>query len=142
MANEESEFSWGGGLHPPLNRGGTLSAYDRLRATRMTDPDNPDASEDDVWSPTVTTSHGASEIEVGPEGTGPELGEWVPGTLRAGTTQAVTETEPSSTSGQHKKIYSDRYNGPRNGRPAHDPEGYQDGAGAEWRNSIPPNPVL
>ena len=130
MASEESEFGSGRGLHPPLGRGAVLSPYDRLRATRMTDSSNPEASEDDVWSPTVTQTH-----------TDPKTGLCVSGTLRPGVTVPVVETGPSSTSGQHKIVRTDAYNPPSGGRPAHDPEGYQDGEGAAWRNSVPPNPV-
>lgn len=125
-----SEFSWGSGNVPNPASGYPLSAFDRLRATRLTDPSNPEASEDDVYSPNVSRSEGD-----------PELGTYASGTLRAGATQPVTEERFAPTAGQHRVIHSDRYNPPSGGRPKHYPDGYQDGAGEEWRNSVPPNPV-
>lgn len=130
------EFEWGAGLHPPLgvdpggNGGAVVSPYDRLRATRMTESTNPDASEDDVWSASVTQS----EVD--------EDGMWVAGTLRTGTTVPVTETGPAPSDGQHRIIHTDRYNPASDGRPKHYADGYQDGEGEAWRASIPPNPVL
>ena len=129
MSNH-GEFSWGSGLIPNPASGYPLSAYDQLRATRLTDPANPEASEDDVYSPTVTQSH-VDEA----------TGLFVYGTLRPSATQPVTEAEFAPTDGQHKIVDPSRYNYAEGGRPAHDPEGYQDGAGQAWRDSVPPNPV-
>lgn len=134
-----SEFSWGLGLAPPRpaigGQGGggvgtgmesqPLSQYEQLRAIRMTDPSNPEASEDDVFKKGVTHS-----------GTN-EDGTYRPGTLRPGITAPVTMDEAlPSPSGQHGIIDPAKYN------PGHEPDGLQDGEGSSWRDSIPPNPVL
>ena len=134
-----SEFSHGPGLTAPLvgsgGQGGaslaggqdarTLSAYEQLRATRLTDPANPEANEDDVFTKNVT--HSGSN----------EDGTYKPGTLRPGVT-APMKMDPvlPSPTGQDAIIDPSKYN------PGHEPDGYQDGAGQAWRDSVPPNPVL
>ncbi|QNJ55394.1 hypothetical protein SEA_LITTLEFELLA_83 [Gordonia phage LittleFella] len=131
VVGEISEFSWGSGLVPNPASGYPLSPYDQLRATRLTDPTNPEADEGDVYSPNATQGH-----------VDPVTGLWVEGTLRPHATQPVTEEEFAPSNGQHKIVDPSRYNYAEGGRPAHDPEGYQDGSGQEWRDSIPPNPVV
>ena len=136
--NVPSDFSWGLGLTPPLvgsgGQGGgavgtgssprTLSAYERLKATRMTDPSNPDASENDVYNKNVTKS-----------GSNPD-GTYKPGTLRPGATPPVRMDPVLPSGGQHGTIDPTKYN------PGHEPDGFQDGEGQAWRDSVPPNPVL
>lgn len=133
--NLASEYSWGPGLFPnrsagsslpstPGNPGGeaALTAFERARATRMTDPANPEANEQDVYSVGVT--HSSTNAD----------GTWKPGTLREGVTTPVRVGPGLPTGGQHGKIYSDRFN------PGHEPDGVQNGEGAAWRDSVPPNP--
>lgn len=130
------EFSWGPGLQEnrargaglpssPGNPGGErpLTAFERLQATRMTDPDNPEANEDDVYNQNVTQS-GLNED-----------GTYRPGTLRSGVTKRVTQGPTAPSAGQHAKIDPSKYN------VGHSPDGYQDGSGQAWRDSVPPNPV-
>ena len=134
-----SEFSHGPGLTAPLvgsgGQGGaglaggqaarTLSAYERLRATRLTDPANPEASEEDVYL------NGATQSGVNEDGT------YKPGTLRPEVTppMRMDPVLPPPT-GQDAIIDPSKYN------PGHEPDGYQDGEGQTWRDSVPPNPVL
>lgn len=134
-----SEFSYGPGLAdarvaiPGQGGGGVgegmasraLSAYEQLRATRLTDPSNPDANENDVFVKDAT--HSGSN----------EDGTYRPGTLRPDVTApVVVEAALPSPVGQHAMIDPSKYN------PGHEPDGYQDGEGQAWRDSVPPNPVL
>lgn len=133
-----TELSWGAGLAAPRpqipGQGGggvgkgmesqPLSPYEQLRATRMTDSANPDASEDDVFV------NGATHSGTNEDGT------YKPGTLRPGVTAPVTQGNVLPGNGQHGIIDPSRYN------PGHEADGYQDGEGQAWRDSIPPNPVL
>lgn len=124
------EFSWGPGLMPNRDAGGGnvpgpgLSSYDQLRATRMTDPANPEASEDDVFSRGVSVSSADSE------------GRHVAGTLRESVTPAVRTNPGMPSTGQHGRIVSGEFNY------GHQSDGLQDGSGAAWRASVPSNPVL
>lgn len=136
--NVPTEFSWGPGLAAPRpaipGQGGggvgngmesqPLSPYEQLRATRMTDTSNELASEDDVFVKDATHS-GANED-----------GTYKPGTLRPGVTAPVTQDNALPGNGQYAIIDPSKYN------PGHEPDGYQDGEGQEWRDSVPPNPVL
>lgn len=119
---DHGEFSWGSGLMPPTARGYTPTAYDRLRATRMTDPANPEASEEAVLDGTAT--HSTTDAD----------GLYVPGDMKADITPLTTETGPAPSSGQHKPVDPSRYNS------GHEADGEQDGAGAAWRASVPPYP--
>lgn len=130
------EFSFGSGQRPPLASGAPITPYERLRATRMTDSANPEANEDDVWSVDVTRTHMDEDENSETYGTS------IPGTLRPEVTQPVTEEEFAPSTGQHRIIRTDRFNPARNGYPKHYPDGYQDGSGEEWRDSVPPNPVV
>lgn len=122
----ESEFTHGQGILPNSARGYQPDPVDMLRAIRQTDPTNPEA---DVMA----------AFEAKPsQGSMDELGVWTPGNLRNEATPFVTETGPSSTAGQHKRIDPSR---PRGGDPEHYADGLQDGAGDAWRASLPPNPV-
>lgn len=129
-------FSWGPGLmenrgrgsslpSSPGNPGGerALTAFEQLQAMRMTDTDNPEANEDDVYNVGVTQS-GLNED-----------GTYKPGTLRAGVTKRVVQDATLPQSGQHGKLDASKYN------PDHEADGYQDGSGQAWRDSVPPNPV-
>lgn len=132
------EFSWGEGLAPPTigipGQGGapvgegmaerTLSPYERLRATRMTDASNPEANEDEVFVKDPSYS-GANED-----------GTYKPGNLRPGVTAPVRMSAELPSKGQHGKIDASKYN------PGHEADGFQDGEGQQWRDSVPPNPVL
>lgn len=118
----ESELSWGTGLMAPQGRGYVPTAYDRLRASRMTDSSNPDANEDAILEGTAT--HSTTDRD----------GLYVAGDMKADITPLVTETGPSSSSGQHKIVDPLRFN------PGHEADGFQDGSGAAWRASVPPNP--
>lgn len=120
----ESEFSWGEGLAPPVERGAVPTQMDLLIAMRQTDPANPDASEE------ATRVKGARNSYLG------EDGIYVAGELRVGATAVMREAGPSSTSGQHTPIDVNRY------EKTHQPDGQQDGLGAAWRDSLPPNPVV
>lgn len=136
--NIPSEFSWGRGLAAPRpaigGQGGGgvlngmesqgLSPYEQLRATRMTDPDNPDADESLVYVKDATVS-GENED-----------GTYKPGNLRPGATPPVREDGVLPSGGQHGIIDPTKYN------PGHEPDGFQDGEGQTWRDSVPPNPVL
>ena len=130
------EFSWGPGMmenrargsglpSSPGNPGGDrgLTAFEQLQATRMTDTDNPDANEDDVYNVDVSAS-GVNED-----------GTYKPGTLRSSVTKRVTQDPVLPTAGQHARLDASKYN------PDHEADGYQDGSGAAWRASVPPNPV-
>lgn len=98
------------------------TAYDRLRATRMTDPANPNASEEAILEGTATHSSLDSD------------GRPVDGDMLPEITPLVLETGPSASTGQHKPIDPSTWN------PGHEADGLQDGAGAAWRASVPPNP--
>ena len=121
--DDPSEFSHGRGLAGNLGRGYVLSPYEKLKATRMTDPGNPEASEEDVYTESAT--HSSVDAD----------GVYVAGTLRSGVTKPVTQSGEIPSSGQHKRLDPSRYT------PGHDPEGDQSGEAARWRNSVPPNPV-
>lgn len=120
---EQSEFSWGNGLQAPQGRGYVPSAFDRLKATRLTDHDNPDASEEAVLEFGVSVS-GLDED-----------GIYIPGNQRMNTTVLVQESEATASSGQFTPIDPSRYNR------GHESDGEQDGSGAAWRASVPPNRV-
>lgn len=117
------DFSYGSGLMAPPERGHIPTAYERLRATRLTDPSNPEASEDAVLTPNATHSSTDS------------LGVYVPGDLKPGVTPMVTETGPAPSTGQHKII------NPLVPNEGHEADGEQNGAGRLWRASVPSNPV-
>lgn len=119
----ESEFSWGEGLAPPVERGAVPTAYDALVAIHQTDPANPDANEE------ATRVAGARNSYL-------EGGIYVAGELRVGATGVMREVGPSSTSGQHARVNTQAY------QEDHQPDGQQDGLGAAWRDSLPPNPVV
>ena len=118
---EQSEFSWGMGLQAPPARGYVPTAFDRLKASRLTDIDNPEASEDAI-------------LEFGASMSGlDENGIYVPGDQRMNTTSLVTEDEARASTGQFAPLDPLRYN------PGHEADGEQDGSGAAWRASVPPN---
>lgn len=117
-----SEFNHGSGLQAAPQRGYVPTPLDRLLASRKTDPANPDANEDNILNGTQTVSHLDKD------------GIYVPGDMRAEATPLVTETDALPVTGQFKRIDPLKYN------PGHDPEGMQDGSGAAWRASVPPNP--
>lgn len=121
---DESEFSHGSGLMAPQGRGYVPTAYDRLRATRLTDPANPNANEENVLLPNPSQTSTDKD------------GVVTPGDQKSGSTIMVTETGGASTSGQHAIIDPSKWN------KGHEPDGEQDGSGQAWRDSMPPNPVL
>lgn len=120
---EQSEFSWGIGLQAPPARGYVPDAFDRLKATRLTDHDNPEASEEAILEANVTVS------------SRDENGIYIPGNQRMNSTPLVQETAPIASTGQFKPIDPTKYN------PGHESDGEQDGSGAAWRASVPPNPI-
>ncbi len=107
------------------------SAYEQLRAMRMTDVDNPEASEADVF-----------KVDVSQTSVSPEDGSYVAGTLRAGATKAVTEKKLMGdlVTGQFEKVDPGKFNGDGGGV-VHHSDGLQDGEGDLWREGLPPNPV-
>ncbi len=116
---EMSEFSIDKGIWPNPGRGAITTPYQRLVATRLTDPGNPDASEENILNGTATQSHQD------------ENGVYVPGDLREDVTNPITETPALPAGGIiNPQVYN----------PGHDPEGMQDGEGKAWRDSISPNP--
>lgn len=133
------ELSFGPGLAAPRAASGgqggggvgkgaearDLSPYERLRATRLTDPANPDANEEDVFVKGATHS-----------GTN-EDGTYKPGTLRPEVTAPV-RMDPVLPADPKRDAIID----PSKYNPGHEPDGFQDGSGQDWRNSVPPNPVL
>lgn len=139
------EYSWGAGLTPPPNRdfggGGYVpTAYDRLRATRLTDRDNPTASEQAILEGTATRSTVASE-EKGVVYSGGDL-RAVPSGIGDdfdGPTPLVSVAEMARSAalsqGQHRIIDPSKWN------KGHESDGEQDGSGAAWRASVPPWPV-
>ncbi len=120
---DPSEFSHGSGLQPPQSRGYVPTAYDRLLATRLTDPANPNASESAILEGNVSVSTVDAD------------GRYVPGDQRSGTTPRVVETGPAPATGQHTPVDPSTYN------KGHDPEGLQDGEGEQWRATIPGPPI-
>lgn len=87
----------------------------------QSDPDNPDASEENILNGL------ASEGEYDSEGA------WVPGDLRYGATNPVTESGALPTDGA--RVDPSKY------QKDHEPDGLQNGEGKAWRESVPPNPV-
>lgn len=157
-AEGPSDYSWGAGLVPPTVDSGESagsrtgagggagavgrgrSAYEQLRAMRMTDVDNPEASEADVF-----------KVDVSQTSVSPEDGSYVAGTLRAGATKAVTEKKLMGdlVTGQFEKVDPGKFNVRRvrwgndgdGGGVVHHSDGLQDGEGDLWREGLPPNPV-
>ena len=124
----ESEYSWGTGMLPPLERAAVEdffpSNYDRLVASRQTETTNPIANEEATFLKSPTHEH----ID-------PKTGMPVAGDMREFATERVTEQGPSKASGQFKPLDTSTYT------LGHEPDGQQDGAGRRWRESLPPNPV-
>lgn len=120
---DQSEFSYGSGLMAPQGRGHVPTPFERLRAMRLTDPSNPNANEENVLLPNVSQT-----------GTD-EDGRYLPGDQKSGSTPMVVETGGASATGQHKPIDPGKWN------KDHYADGFQDGSGEAWRQSMPPNPV-
>ncbi len=123
----ESEYSWGAGLLPNPVRGYEPDNRDRLMAIRQTDTTNPAADVEALFKPGVT------------QGTTDDFDVVTPGNMQRDSTPLVTEVGPSSSVGANRRLNPLKARG---GVIGWEPDGLQDGSGAAWRASLPPNPVV